>query len=646
MVGTVLAKVGTAKQVVAHLSGVTLKKDGNIEVVGKGTPIIYINNKMVRDPKELDRIKSADVQKVEVLTSPGAKYDANVSAVIRIMTLKKKDEGWTFDIMSQDGYSYQMDMSLQIGVGYRKGKLETMANIRYDLAHAHSTTSYDIATHVDSLWQQKASTTDKTTSQTVSGSVAFNYSFSPTTSMGAQYEFSFLPSFKTNSHNLTDVLANQQWYDAWNTNEKVWMNGHHTHLVSAYLNGMLWKCAFRLDGSVLMGDSKQHTSLSENSERYDDYTASTAEHTTNRLYALKYVMEKAYGVGNLSWGTECTFTRRHSDFSGYVGVLASTDDDIHDNNLAVFADWQISLGEHSKAGVGLRYEHVTYDYFDHQVKSDEGSKVYNYWFPTLSFSSCIGQLNYSFDYHVRSVRPAYEMLKSAVNYGNRLTYMSGTPNLQPTYIYELGMNVAYKDFNVRVGHNYYKDDIFFDIEQLPGNEKISVNKFVNHPSRNELVTSLDYAPTFGVWQPSVGAVVNYQWLTCQHLGEDKCMNGFLAVMKWDNAFRLPSAWILRLDGMFSPAGKSQNRSVRLSGTVNASVFKEWGEGKYSLMLEATDLFKTQREASTMYFLKTKTYNVSHSNTRGISLTFRYQLSGKKNQYKGSGAGEEERQRLL
>ncbi|MGN0028874.1 MAG: outer membrane beta-barrel protein [Marinilabiliaceae bacterium] len=91
-------------------------------------------------------------------------------------------------------------------------------------------------------------------------------------------------------------------------------------------------------------------------------------------------------------------------------------------------------------GIGLRCEHVIYDFLEDQTKSDLESKVYNNIFPTLSFSSAIGQVNYGFDYHIRTIRPAYEMLKSAVNYGSRLTYMSGTPSLQPTYIHEGGGN--------------------------------------------------------------------------------------------------------------------------------------------------------------------------------------------------------------
>lgn len=63
------------------------------------------------------------------------------------------------------------------------------------------------------------------------------------------------------------------------------------------------------------------------------------------------------------------------------------------------------------------------------------------------------------------------------------------------------------------------------------------------------------------------------------------------------------------------------------------------------MLEGTDLLHTLREASTFYFNKTLEYRETKNNSRGISLTLRYKLNNKQREYKGTGAGNEERQRL-
>ncbi|MGN0028872.1 MAG: hypothetical protein ACI35Q_03970 [Marinilabiliaceae bacterium] len=135
--------------------------------------------------------------------------------------MKNKEDEWTLDVMSKDGYAERTDISQQISWGYKRNKIETMASIRYDITHKLSESYYDIATHVDSLWQQHATTSDYDKNHTLSGNLAFNYNFSHSTSIGAQYDIKLQPKAKTHSHNLTEVFANQEYYDCWNTSEDV-----------------------------------------------------------------------------------------------------------------------------------------------------------------------------------------------------------------------------------------------------------------------------------------------------------------------------------------------------------------------------------------------------------------------------------------
>ena len=85
---SVLAEVGSANDVLAKVPGV-LKKGKDFEVFGKGTPLIYINGRKVRDLQELEQLNSDEIRNVEVIRNPGARYDATVTAVIRIRTIRR-----------------------------------------------------------------------------------------------------------------------------------------------------------------------------------------------------------------------------------------------------------------------------------------------------------------------------------------------------------------------------------------------------------------------------------------------------------------------------------------------------------------------------------------------------------------------------
>ena len=90
---SVLAESGSATDVLERLPGVTLK-DEAFEVFGKGTPLIFVNGRQIRDNAELEHLNSNEIKSVEVVMNPGSRYDASVRSVIRIQTLRKQGEGF------------------------------------------------------------------------------------------------------------------------------------------------------------------------------------------------------------------------------------------------------------------------------------------------------------------------------------------------------------------------------------------------------------------------------------------------------------------------------------------------------------------------------------------------------------------------
>lgn len=83
--GTVLGNSGTAEEMLSKVPGMT-QRDDKLEVIGKGAPVFYINGRKVQDAEELKNLHSNEIHNVEVITNPGAIYDATVSSVVRIRT--------------------------------------------------------------------------------------------------------------------------------------------------------------------------------------------------------------------------------------------------------------------------------------------------------------------------------------------------------------------------------------------------------------------------------------------------------------------------------------------------------------------------------------------------------------------------------
>ena len=94
--GSVLEKSGTGNDLLDKIPGISAE-EGAVNVFGRGTAEVYINGRKVRSSSELEQLSSDNVKSVEVVRNPGARYDASVKAVVRILTKKAQGEGFGFD---------------------------------------------------------------------------------------------------------------------------------------------------------------------------------------------------------------------------------------------------------------------------------------------------------------------------------------------------------------------------------------------------------------------------------------------------------------------------------------------------------------------------------------------------------------------
>ena len=97
--GTVMERMGTAEDVLTRVPMIAKRGEG-YEILGKGAPLIYLNNRKLTDLTELKNVQSDNIRSVEVVQNPGARYDASVNAVIVIRTKRAAGEGLGVELTS------------------------------------------------------------------------------------------------------------------------------------------------------------------------------------------------------------------------------------------------------------------------------------------------------------------------------------------------------------------------------------------------------------------------------------------------------------------------------------------------------------------------------------------------------------------
>ena len=633
---TILSKAGTAMNVAELLPGVLKRPDGTLEVLGKGTPLIYINNREVRHLDELDRLSAENIKQVELITNPGAEYGAAVGAVLKLKTVGKKIDGFGIGFRSVADYSYKIGNNDQLNVEYRQNGLDLFGTFQYRLQHLKETGETVQMTDVDTLWEQRTHSTDLGKNISYFGQFGFNYEINKNHSFGATYELTSAPRDKMSNDNRTEVYADHELYDVWNTNAFSIEKTYPTHHSNFYYHGDINSLEIDLNADVLVGKNKEEENIKELSLNYDDLYMTTFSETSNKLYAGKLVWAYPLFKGRISGGSEYSYIHRISDFSGFGNQILGTSDKIRERNLAFFLNCTWSLGG-IDASAGLRYEDVKSDFYENSIYQSDESKHYRNLFPSLSLKGSVGKVHWGLGYHIQVARPYYEQLKNEIHYGNRFTYLGGTPNLQPTYIHTAEMRAAYRDLQLSVGYNRYNDDILFSIEQATSDPKITLIKFRNVEHRDEMTASLVYSPGIGCWRPEWVASVQSQWFNIGYLDGTKNMNGITVGIRWNNSFQLPMGYIFRLNGTYTGKGVYQNSFTRPVSCFGVSIYKSFFNGRLDCTVEGNDLFHTVRDATTQYDNKVKIYRETQRNTQEVKLPLNYILKNNKIKYKVNGA---------
>ena len=94
--GSYLSKTGTAGDVLGKIPGV-ISNHGSVEVIGRGTPLIYINGRQMRNQSELDQLSSDQIKDVEVVMTPGVSQEIFSEKQLSWLMLpdpRPKQRGW------------------------------------------------------------------------------------------------------------------------------------------------------------------------------------------------------------------------------------------------------------------------------------------------------------------------------------------------------------------------------------------------------------------------------------------------------------------------------------------------------------------------------------------------------------------------
>ncbi len=639
--GSYLSKTGTAGDVLGKIPGV-ISNHGGVEVLGRGTPLIYINGRQMRNKSELDQLSSDQIKDVEVVMTPGAKYDATVKSVIRIKTIRPVGEGFSFNSRTVAGVNHYVYGLEELNLNYRTGGLDIFGMAEYENRRSRQTNDSRQDTYLQSHYQQNSLIHYYNKNQMLAGKLGFNYMLNDNHSIGMTYTVTSRPNSQTSDY-FTTMLIGQQTDDQITGRGKV--DGDDIqHIISGYYAGQTGKWSLDANADVLLQKQNSDNLTFEDATQGDNRTVTTRNDVKNRLYAAKFVAGHPLWKGKLEIGAEGTYVHRTDVFGNVENIISASNTKIEENSTAAFVQLMQRLNKLTLIA-GLRYEYLNSRYYEGGVKMGDESRTYSDLFPSLMLMYPLKNVRARLSYSRNINRPAFSQLSGNVKYINRYTYESGNPYLKPSYRDNLSLALNYKWLTGMIDYARVHDYIITSYSSYNDDPTIALLRKDNARGYDNLSLMVSAAPTFGKYHPQLMLATQMQNLEVQFRGETKKMNSPMAIVRFNNAVNLPFDSWLNADFSWRSAGDAENIHLAQSWQFDISLYKAFWNDCLTVKLACTDLFGSIRQKATIFSDIREIYLDKRLDTRNLELTVRYNFNPAKSKYRGQGAGNDVKSRF-
>ena len=658
--GSVLENAGTADDVLAKTPGI-IKGQNGMEVIGKGTPLIYINGRKLTDASELSRLQSNEIQSIEVITNPGAQYDATVRSVVRIRTIRRQGDGFSFNLNASDAQSLRWsegnDPYGAFNMNYRTGGVDLFGGINYARNTSRQESDLEKTTFGKYLIENKGSLLNEYKGQNLYGNAGVNWQISDNHSVGGKVEWGTRLQYDVYTVVNDNVFKDGIQTDKLSTisDDLIGYDPIYNLGANLYYNGKVQKWGIDVNLDYYDTQSSTKSISKEGSSMTHDAEIHSTSNSVSKLYAAKAVLSYPIWKGQLQFGTEETFSRRDDNYAITGISIPASEAQVKEDNYAGFATYAFYLPKFVQISAGARFEHVRYVYEDALMPENDLTRNYSNLFPTLSYAGQVGKVQLMLSYSAKTTRPNYANLSSAIRYNSRYIWQSGNAQLQPEITHNVSATAVWKFITLMANYSRTNDPIMTWSSPYNDEGVVLVKpRNIETPFRMLVVYAM-LNRTFGVWNMNYTIGLQKQWLTIN--APDPREASGIRVTKFNdkpmflaqllNTFTVKDGWQFELGGLMQSKGYTQNLYLRnvyfdLTAAVQKTLLKD---NSLVLRLEGHDLARQAHANVDSDFGSHTIKQTNMMDTQKVKFSIRYTFNTAQSKYRGTGAGADEKARM-
>ena len=488
------SKSNTVLDMLRKVPMVTVDGQDNITVNGSSSFKVYVdgmpNVMFSSNPSMVFKSMPASaVKSIEVMTNPGAKYDAEGAAGVLNIVMNKADVNGQTAAQSMNGINGTVRASAgtkQLGgsafVSGQQGKLSFSANVMTSYNKPGNTTTEMEQIQDNGSSQILTSENDVKTPFTM-GTLTLGYQLDPMSSLNLTASINSM-NIKSNGTTYTTMAggAYGNGFDYTSTTNlkdsrtsfsgsidyQRFFNKEHTQSLA-----FTYQLNYSPATTEMTNSFDNSSALIDLTSRFSD----SENKTTNHIFQLDYTMPLAQGQ-SLNLGGKLQLHDATSDSKYYLlGVYDPSSSSEYEYKNSILAGYGEYVGNWNKFGLkaGLRYEYTWQDVEYHLGNGDNFSTSYGSLVPTASMQYNLGMgSNLGLTYNMRISRPGISYLNPYIDKSNPIALLYGNPDLDVEKAHNISL--VYNAFtsklmvNLNLHHNFVDNAIsqysFYDDNNL------------------------------------------------------------------------------------------------------------------------------------------------------------------------------------
>lgn len=654
--------------------GVVVDKDDNISLSGKNGVQVYIDGKPsplsgTDLSNYLKSMQSSQIESIELITNPSAKYEAAGNAgIINIKLKKNKSYGTNGSVNAGYNIGTYPKYNAGISLNNRNKRLNLFGNYNYNKSRNENFMNL-YRVQLDTLFDQHATMTFRNNSHNFKAGADYYINSKNTIGVMASGN---LTDFTLGNDSRTDIsyqptkladrllLANNKTSSGrdnvnFNANfRRADTSGHELNIDADY-------SLYRLTSDQYQ-PNYTYDATGENLLQREVYNMLAP--TNIDIYSAKADYEQNFKKGRLGIGGKTSYVKSDNNFDRYI--VDETDGKTRDRNNnflykeninALYVNYNRQFkGFMIQAGV--RMENTNIKGASKGVSLVDGENVnfdstfnrnYTNFFPSAAFTLNKNPMNqWSFSYSRRIDRPAYQDLNPFEFRLDKYTFQQGNTQLRPQYTNSFSVTNTFKyRLNTTLSYSHV-NDVF---AQIVDTADLSAAFITKKNLATQDIVSLNISMPFSYKFYSVFANVNTYYSKYKaDFGEGRAVNldVFATNVYMQNTFKVAKKTTIELSGFYtSPSIWQGTFKSKSMGGVDLGVQQSVLKGKGNIKATLTDVFHTMQWSGTSDFAGQylRTNGGWESRQFRLNFTYRFGSSQIKAERQRKTAAEDESKRV-